>query len=100
MLNTIPLKDPLGHTIHIPKGIFKKCCRGYKEIKRVITAPAFLIQEREKKMYFIRLVDRNVNILVEVSCEDDSFTVLSCMQNPTPSYISTLLKKGSLISFV
>jgi hypothetical protein len=94
------LHDPLGNTIQIPGNVSQNCCRDIHEITRVITSPAFIIKERNQKIYFFKLVAWEVNVLVEVRFQKKHFVVSCCQENPSAEYISTLLKKGSLVSFL
>ena len=99
MYNLKPLKDPLGNKIRFPLEL-NVSQRSYSEIMRVITEPTFLIKEKKKKkMYFFRLINVNINLLVEVQTGGRTFVIKSCVENPSVEYIATLLRKGSLSSF-
>lgn len=94
------LSDPFGNTIVVPGVILNnENCRSFEEIRKVITDPAFVIQIHKHELYFFRLIDMGVNILVIAKVEKLVFLVKTCMQNPTPEYISELLRKGALFPF-
>jgi hypothetical protein len=99
MFPSKPLRDPLGNTIQIPAGVLDHCSRDIADISTVITAPSFIIREREEKIYFFKLITWKINMLVEACLQENDFVVQSCQENPSTEYISSLLKKGNLISF-
>lgn len=100
MRATEPVHDPLGHQIHFPPSFFySKTARGYDELIHVITDPAFIILVKKEAIYFFRLIDPDINLVIETKANNDYFLATDCIENPTVGYISSLLKKGGLISF-
>jgi hypothetical protein len=94
-----PLRDPLGNNILFPLQQMKFSQENYADMSKVITSPAFLISEKNKKLYFFRLIDKNINLLVEAHFIGKTFVVKTCMENPSAEYVSGLLRKGALLSF-
>lgn len=90
--------DPLGNAVQLPL-IFSTCGRDYNDISQVIVAPSFIIQVRDEKLYFFRLITWETNIVVEACLCSEVFLVNNWIENPTKEYVSCLLQKGSLISF-
>jgi hypothetical protein len=99
MRKSISLVDPMGNTVWFPMSINSLSKRKYKAISAVITAPAFIIKEKNKALYFFRLITANTNFLIEVRLIKNEFVVNACMENPSAEYVSVLLKKGHLYSF-
>lgn len=99
MYNLKPLRDPLGNNILFPLHQVKVLQENYSQISEVITSPAFLISEKNKKLYFFRLISENINLLVEADFVGRTFIVKTCIENPSAEYVSDLLKKGALLSF-
>jgi hypothetical protein len=94
------IQDPLGNTILIPSTLYLlEGGRSLSEIKQVVTTPAFVIQIVKETLYFIRSIDWEHTLMVEARLSQSYFIVKACTQNPTPESISSLLKRGGLISF-
>lgn len=94
------MQDPFGHMITVPPALLSGSkIRTLHQIREVVTSPSYMIRVHEEALYFFRLLDWDVNILVEAEAENGSFVVKSCSQNPSTEYISGLLKKGGLIAF-
>ena len=93
------LRDPLGNDIRLPLWMFLYSDHDYNIFSQIITEPAFIIRVKDESLYFIRLINWNVNMLLEVKLIENEFVVSSYIENPTTEYISDLLKSGSLISF-
>lgn len=94
-----PLRDPLGHHIQLPAPLSTISTREYDDISQVITTPAFVIKEQNQKLYFFRMINWELNIMVQAQLIGNLFIAIACVENPTVELISRLLKKGSLISF-
>jgi len=92
-----PLRDPLGNAVQLPSKI--RCSHDRGQISQVITAPAFMIQVKNKKLCFFRLITWEINLMVVAHPVEKEFIVSACVENPTTEYISSLLRKGALISF-
>ena len=71
----------------------------FESLKKVITRPAFIIQINHEKLYYLRLIDWDTNILVEAKARDGIFVACDYMENPDTKLIEKLLKKGRLICF-
>lgn len=99
MLHPQPLCDPLGHTIFIPSAISMQTYYKLNDIRNVVTSPTFIIRAGDDRLFFFRLIDWKVNMLVEVQMQKQQYIVYNCMENPSVDYVSMLLKKGPLISF-
>jgi hypothetical protein len=96
-----PLQDPLGHTIHLPAIIdSKEGCSNYEDLKQVITAPSYIIEVKKKAIYFFRRLNEQQNLLVETIATEGRYLFSKCMVNPSEQYISSLLKKGGLVSLI
>lgn len=94
------IQDPLGNTILVPSTLhLSEGNRILSEIRQVITTPAFVIQIEKEALYFIRSIDWEHTLMVEAKLSQSHFIVEACTQNPSPEYISSLLKRGDLISF-
>jgi hypothetical protein len=94
------LSDPLGNTVVVPAIILNsEDGRCYNDIKIVITDPAFVIEIKKEELYFFRLIDFGINILVEAKMKNSVFSVEACIENPTTEYIADLLKKGILFAY-
>lgn len=93
------MKDPLGNAIQFwfSSEPFALC---FDDIRRVVTAPAFIIQIGLEKLYFIRLLDFDLTVLIEAEAKALDFVVQACTVNPPVEYISLLLEKGRLIPFL
>jgi hypothetical protein len=101
---TMPIKDtiqdPFGNTIHIPERFLKlSACKKIENIRKTITAPAFVIKVGAMSMYFFRLVQSNENVMIEVRFRETVFQIKKCTINPLPDQISRILGKGELIRF-
>ena len=89
------LTDPLGHTIFI--STFEGKC---ESPEKIITNPAFIIQLGVEQLYYFRIIDWEMNMLVASKTDHSWYMAESCVQQPATDYISMLLKKGGkLISF-
>jgi hypothetical protein len=99
MYSTQPLRDPLGNTIRFPLQLLKLLQLRYAELSKVITAPDYVINEKNSKLYFFRLINYEINMLVEAKYGEKEFVVNACIVNPTTEYVSGLLRKGALLSF-
>ena len=93
------LQDPLGHAVLLSPTLLGKEDWSIEDIVKVITTPAFLIDERQEVLYFFRLLEENVNLMVEAKASPDGFVVAKYAINPSVESISVLLNKGRLISF-
>lgn len=94
------VRDPLGNSIQIPFAVSASCGRSVVDLQRVVTSPAFIIQMGGEKLYFIRLLDWEFNVMVEANADATEFVVQACTINPTAEDISLLLEKGRLIPFL
>jgi hypothetical protein len=99
MLYTKPLQDPLGNEIRISSAVIERCRDGFKTVRSVITSPAFVIMTKNRSLYFIRPVSSGTNLLIEARVYRQGYTARCCRENPSITYISKLLTKGSLVSF-
>jgi hypothetical protein len=71
----------------------------FEAIRDTLTSPAFIIQEKEKALYFFRAFGINKNFLVETVVKEDSYVAFRCVYNPSKAYVASLLLKGSLMAF-
>ena len=94
--NTI--RDPLGNQVLLNPA-FEKDAKSMNQIRQIIASPAFIITGTDGSLYFIRKINPRLNKLIEAKCTNTCYTVHALIDNPSPEYISTLLKKGRLISF-
>ena len=95
-----PLHDPLGNTIHFLPSFFDRGTpRIFEEIRPVITHPSFVILEKGKALYFFRLLNEDVNLLIETRKDNGDYLAIDCIENPSVDYISSLLQRGSLFCF-
>jgi hypothetical protein len=92
--------DPLGNTVLFPLNFTGASHTTYEEVSKVVTDPSFLIRGKKRKLYFFRLSGAGVTMLVEARMIKDQFEVKACVQNPSREYISILLRKGPLLSFI
>jgi hypothetical protein len=100
MKATEPVHDPLGHRIYfLPSFFYSKTTRKFDELVPVITDPAFVITVKKKALYFFKLIDPDINLVIETKARNGHFHAINCIENPTVGYISSLLEKGGLISF-
>lgn len=90
------ITDPLGHTIFI-SSLNGKC----ESPEILITDPTFIIKLGYEELYYFRLIDWEVNMLVASKSKHQWFMAETCMQQPTADSISLLLRKGGkVISFL
>ena len=99
MAITGTIRDPLGNRVHLSPE-WNNDPQSVNQLKQIIAAPAFMITITNGPLYFIRKLSPRVNKLVEVKFSDAAYTVHNLIDNPTVEYISALLKKGRLISFL
>lgn len=99
MLCPRTLLDPLGNQVLIPNSIAKKDCQKLNDIRHVIASPAFIIKAHDEKLYFFRLIGWETNMMVAVGVQKNQHIVHSCIENPSVDYISSLLRRGALMSF-
>jgi hypothetical protein len=99
MNSTKPLRDPLGNTIRFPLQLLKLLRMQYAEMSKVITSPDYIINEKNNTLYFFRLINYEINMLIEAKYGEKEFVVKACIENPTTEYVSGLLEKGALLSF-
>lgn len=91
--------DPLGHRI-ILEGIDLSAGAQFAEpeeiLAQVIRKPAMLIEIKspEQRLYFFRSVDWSHTLLVGAELRNGEWQAFSCVQNPTSTELSELLKKG------
>lgn len=101
MVRTKTIRDPLGNLIQVPPqsscSIFK---RSLDDIRQVVTSPAFIIQIGLSELYFFRLLDWELNLMVVVKAKGTRFIVDGYTINPSVELISSLLEKGKLISLL
>ena len=71
----------------------------YNQFTSAIVQPAYIIEEKERALYFLRNIDVDVNLLVAANYHGDIYLVDSCMINPSKEHIMSLLKKGNLLTF-
>lgn len=89
------LTDPLGHTIFI--STFSGQC---DSPELLVISPAFIIQLGFEELYYFRMIEWEMNMLIASKTDHAWFVAESVMQQPTTDYISLLLKKGGrVISF-
>jgi hypothetical protein len=92
--------DPLGRTIFIPPSMLsQEGCSNYQDIKKIISSPSYIIEGREKELFIFRLLEWELNILIEVKQTNNAFVAERCIANPSAPYIAQLLRKGVLTSF-
>ena len=87
------LTDPLGHTIMISK-INGQC----NSPEKLITSPAFIIQLGSEQLYYFRIIDWEMNMLIATKTNQAWYEAESCIQKPASDYISQLLKKGGRVT--
>jgi hypothetical protein len=99
MVRTKAIRDPLGNLIQVPH---HSSCSTFKlslhDIRQVVTSPAFIIQIGLNELYFFRLLDWELNLMVEVKANNKEYIVNGCTVNPSVEFISSLLEKGKLTS--
>jgi hypothetical protein len=95
------LKDPLGNMIFIPPDIAKGnegISMSY--IMKTIINPAFIIRVKNKALYFFLMVYPELNLMIEVKQTKGAYIADGWVKNPSAHFISTLLNKGHLISYL
>ena len=86
------LTDPLGHTIMISK-INGQC----NSPEKLITSPAFIIQLGSEQLYYFRIIDWEMNMLIANKTDLKVFVAESCIQKPASDYITQLLNNGGKV---
>lgn len=99
MSPTEPLRDPLGNNVYIIPWFLTEAFRDYARLEQIIKDPAFAIRIKNEAIYFFKLVDEDVNMVIETKFFKEELIATDCIENPTVAYISNLLKKGGLVSF-
>lgn len=100
MKSAEPILDPLGNWIQFSASFFnQRKPRLFDELKPVIARPSFVISVKGEGLYFFRLINPDVNVLIETRANNGDYIAVDYVENPSVSYISSLLQKGSLLSF-
>ena len=87
------LSDPFGHTIMISE------TNGHcASTEMLITSPAFIIQLGPETLYYFRIIDWEMNMLIATKTDQAWYEAESCIQKPASDYISQLLKKGGRVT--
>ncbi len=87
------LTDPLGHSIFI--STFSGQC---ESPEKLITNPTFIIQLGFEELYYFRMIEWEMNMLIASKNDHAKFVAESIIQQPTTDYISILLKKGGRVT--
>ena len=87
------LSDPFGHTIMISEKN-----RHCASTEMLITSPAFIIQLGSEQLYYFRIIDWEMNMLIATKTDQAWYEAESCIQKPASDYISQLLKKGGRVT--
>jgi hypothetical protein len=67
------------------------------DYQRVIETPACIIEMSPERIFYVRSVDWNFTVLIEVILEKGQWIAINCLKNPSASFISALLKEGKFI---
>jgi hypothetical protein len=95
-----PVKDPRGNKVYLISSFLGgEVPRDYSDLRRVIEEPAYAIEIREEAIYFFRMLEDDLNMVIETKFFKEELIATGCMENPGVGYVSELLKKGALISF-
>ena len=87
------MTDPFGHTTMISE---TNGCSASTEM--LITSPAFIIQLGPETLYYFRIIDWEMNMLIATKTDQAWYEAESCIQKPASDYISQLLKKGGRVT--
>ena len=86
------LSDPFGHTIMISE------TNGHcASTEMLITSPAFIIQLGSEQIYYFRIIDWEMNMLIANKTDLKVFVAESCIQKPASDYITQLLNNGGKV---
>ena len=93
--------DPLGHKIYVPERFGAGCGKlSLEGIGQVIHDPRFMIRVTRDWIYFIRLLQLDLIVLIEARVQSNYYVVDKCQENPSPSDIVLLLDRGGTIFFM
>ncbi len=95
------VKDPLGNIVFLSAEICLYEQAGLDSndpVAKIIESPAYMVEVLGKEMYYIRAVDWDNILLVEVQMKQEKWVAGNCMRNPSRQYIRSLISKGKLIT--
>jgi hypothetical protein len=94
------ITDPLGHKLIINPNLYSAdVCKDFEEVAQVILSPDFIITVKQEANYYFRLLEWEMNIVIESKLIDGNFIAEKTIVNPTTDFVSGLLKKGMLTTF-
>ena len=96
------VKDPLGNIVFISDELCvaeqEAMEESFDPVARIIESPAYMVDVAGTEMYYIRAVDWDNIMLVEAVMNSGKWQAGICIKNPSREYISTIIKKGKLIT--
>jgi hypothetical protein len=94
------LTDPIGHKLIVnPRLYTADGCKDFEEVAQIILSPDFIITIKEEANYYFRLLEWEMNIVIEAKEINGYFVAEKSLLNPTSEYVSDLLKEGMLTTF-
>lgn len=99
-LDLTTVKDPKGNHVLIPADYLEAKNRSYfGYIQETLTAPAFMLDIASIGIYYFKLINWQVNFMVQTRLNGSYFIVEECIENPTEDFVMDLLNKGGITSF-
>ena len=95
------IEDPLGNQVHlIPLKIMNGSSFLLSDVYDVVQHPRFIIRIDSERIYYFKPLSLDLNLIVEAEYGREVLTMKGYATNPEPSFISLLLKRGELISYL